>query len=64
MKKQWHYEISTKNIGLNPSILYKKYDITEGGYGRNRNEYNLTLTNESRDALKKLPNITSIKKRI
>ena len=63
MKKQWHYDISTKGTGLNPNILYKKYDITEGGYGRNRNEYNLTLTNEGRDALKTFPNVTSIKKR-
>ena len=63
MKKQWHYDISTKGTGLNPNILYEKYDITEGGYGRNRNEYNLTLTNEGRDALKNFPNVTSIKKR-
>ncbi|MDC0249273.1 signal peptidase I [Flavobacteriales bacterium] len=63
MKKQWHYDVSTKGTGLNPKILYEKYDITEGGYGRNRNEYNLTLTNESRDALKTFPNITGVKKR-
>jgi signal peptidase I len=63
MKKQWHYDISTKGTGLNPNILYEKYDITEGGYGRNRNEYNLTLTNEGRDALKTFPNVTAIKKR-
>lgn len=64
MKKQWHYDVKTQGTGLNPKILYKKYDITEGGYGRNRNEYNLTLTNEGRDALKTFPNVTSIKKRI
>ena len=64
MKKQWHYDISTKGIGLNPKILYEKYDITEGGYGRNQNEYNLTLTNESRDALSKFPSITSIRKNV
>jgi signal peptidase I len=63
MKKQWHYDISTQGTGLNPNILYEKYDITEGGYGRNRNEYNLTLTNEGRDALKAFPNVTAIKKR-
>ena len=64
MKKQWHYNVSTKGTGLNPNILYEKYDITEGGYGRNKNEYNLTLTNESRDALSKFPNITSVKKQV
>ena len=64
MKKQWHYDITTKNTGLNPNILYKKYDITEGGYGRNKNEYNLTLTDKSRDALKTLPNVIKINKRI
>jgi len=63
MKKQWHYDVSTKGTGLNPNILYKKYDITEGGYGRNQNEYNLTLTNESRDALSKFTNVTAVKKR-
>tara|TARA_B100000902_G_C27296587_1_gene910337 strand:- start:183 stop:1457 length:1275 start_codon:yes stop_codon:yes gene_type:complete len=63
MKKQWHYDVSTQGTGLNPNILYEKYDITEGGYGRNRNEYNLTLTNEGRDALKNFPNVTAIKKR-
>ena len=64
MKNQWHYDVSTKGTGLNPNILYEKYDITEGGYGRNKNEYNLTLTNESRDALSKFPNITSVKKQV
>ena len=64
MKKQWHYDVSTKGTGLNPNILYEKYDITEGGYGRNQNEYNLTLTNESRDALSKFPNVTGVKKQV
>ena len=64
MKKQWHYNISTKGAGLNPSILLEKYDITEGGYGRNRNEYNLTLTDFNRDALSTFHNITKIEKRI
>jgi len=62
MKKQWHYNVSTKGTGLNPNILYEKYDITEGGYGRNKNEYNLTLTNESRDAIQSFTNVTSVKK--
>ena len=62
MKKQWHYNVSTKGTGLNPNILYEKYDITEGGYGRNKNEYNLTLTNESRDALQNFTNVTSVKR--
>ena len=63
MKKQWHYNVTTKGTGLNPKILYEKYDITEGGYGRNRNEYNLTLTNTNRDALKTFPNVTKIIRR-
>ena len=62
MKKQWHYNVSTKGTGLNPNILYEKYDITEGGYGRNKNEYNLTLTNESRDAIQSFTNVSSIKR--
>jgi signal peptidase I len=62
MKKQWSYSVSTKGTGLNPNILYEKYDITEGGYGRNRNEYILKLTDSSVDALKKFPNVTSVTK--
>ncbi|MBT5090287.1 MAG: signal peptidase I, partial [Flavobacteriales bacterium] len=62
MKKQWHYNVSTKGTGLNPNILYEKYDITEGGYGRNKNEYNLTLTNESRDAIQSFTNVTSVER--
>ena len=62
MKKQWHYNVSTKGTGLNPNILYEKYDITEGGYGRNKNEYNLTLTNESRDAIQSFTNVSSVKR--
>jgi signal peptidase I len=64
MKKQWHYDLTTKGTGLNPNILLEKYDITEGGYGRNRNEYNLTLTDVSRDALSTFPNVTRIEKRV
>ena len=64
MKKQWQYNVITKGTGLNPNILLKKYDITEGGYGRNRNEYNLTLTNFNRDALSSFPNVTKIERRI
>jgi len=62
MKKQWNYSVSTKGAGLNPNILYEKYDITEGGYGRNKNEYILKLTDSSVDALKKFPNVTSVTK--
>ena len=64
MKKQWHYNVRTQGTGLNPNILYKKYDITEGGYGRNKNEYNLTLTDNSRDAIKTFPNVTKVERRV
>jgi len=64
MKKQWSYNIETNGIGLNPNILYEKYDITEGGYGKNRNEYILKLTNSSLDALKRFPNVISATKMI
>ena len=64
MKKQWRYNVSTQGTGLNPKILYEKYDITEGGYGRNRNEYSLTLTDNSRDALMTFPNVAKIDKNI
>mgnify|MGYP001319461740 CR=1 FL=1 len=63
MKIQWHYEIMTKGNGLNPNILLEKYDITEGGYGRNRNEYNLTLTEYNRNALKSFPNVIKIERK-
>lgn len=63
MKKQWHYNVKTKGSGLNPKILYEKFDITEGGYGKSKNEYMLTLTNHSKDAISNFPNVTSIEKR-
>ena len=62
MKKQWYYNVSTKGTGINLNKLYEKYDITEGGYGRNKNEYNLSLTNKSRDAIQNFTNITSLKR--
>ncbi|MBC8265455.1 MAG: signal peptidase I [Flavobacteriales bacterium] len=64
MKNQFQYTVKTKGTGLNPKILYEKYDITEGGYGRNQNEYMLTLTNKSRDAIATFPNVESISKRV
>jgi len=64
MKNQWHYDIRTKGSGLNTNILYEKYNITEGGYGNNKNEYYLTLTDENRDQVKNFKNVVSIKKRI
>ena len=64
IKEQWHYKLKTNGTGLNTKILYEKYDITEGGYGRNRNEYNLTLTNENRDALASFSNISSIIRKV
>ena len=64
MKNQFQYSVKTKGTGLNPKILYEKYDITEGGYGRNQNEYNLTLTNKNRDVLATFPNVISVDKRV
>ena len=64
MKIQWHYDIITRGNGLNPNILLEKYDITEGGYGRNRNEYNLTLTESNRNALSSFPNVTKIERKV
>ena len=64
VKNQWHYKLKTNGTGLNPNILREKYDITEGGLGRNRNEYNLSLTNENRDALASFSNISSITRKV
>ena len=64
MKKQWVYDVSTTGTGLNPNILLEKYDITEGGYGRNRNEYILTLTDANRDALSTFPNVTKVERNV
>ena len=64
VKNQWHYKLNTNGTGLNPNILREKYDITEGGLGRNRNEYNLSLTNENRDALASFSNISSITRKV
>jgi signal peptidase I len=63
MKKQWTYYVNTKRGGLNQNILYKKYDITEPiRRGVNPFEYNITLTDFSRDALSTLPYITKVEK--
>lgn len=64
MEKQWVYDVSTTGTGLNPNILLEKYDITEGGYGRNRNEYILTLTDANRDALSTFPNVTKVERNV
>ena len=64
MKKQFHYIVKTKGTGLNHKILYKKYDITEGSYGRNRNEYILTLTDKNSKLLKNFSNVVSVNKTI
>ena len=64
IKEQWNYILKTNGTGLSKKILYEKYDITEGGYGRNRYEQNLTLTNENRDALASFSNITSIIRKV
>jgi signal peptidase I len=64
VKNQWHYKLETNGTGLNPNILREKYDITEGGRGRNRNEYNLSLTNENRDVLASFSNISSIERKV
>ena len=64
MKKQFHYNVETKGSGLNPKILYEKYDITEGGYGRNQNEYMLTLTDKNKEVLATFPNVISTNRAI
>ena len=63
MKKQWRYDIKTASP-LNLNRLYEKYDITEKGYGRNKNEYAMALTEENYETLKKFPNIKKINRRI
>ena len=60
MKKQFTYNVKTKGSGLNPKILYKKFDITEGSRGSSVNEYNLFLTDEAVGGLKKFNNVKSI----
>ena len=65
MKKQFFYQIKTKGSGLNLKTLYKKYDVTEGSYyGRNKNEYVLTLTDTTRFILSKYKNVVDIKEKL
>ena len=64
MKKQFIYNVKTKGSGLNPKILYKKFDITEGSRGSNPNEYNLFLTDNSLKGLQKFNNVISITQNI
>ncbi|MFL2576817.1 MAG: signal peptidase I [Flavobacteriales bacterium] len=64
MKKQFTYNVKTKGSGLNPKLLYKKFDITEGSRGSNMNEYNLFLTDEALEGLNKFKNVKSITQNI
>ncbi len=64
MKKQFIYNVKTKGSGLNPKILYEKFDITEGSRGGNPNEYNLFLTDNSKEGIKKFNNVISIERNI
>ena len=64
MKKQFTYNVKTKGSGLNPKLLYKKFDITEGSRGSNINEYNLFLTDEALKGLNEFKNVKSITQNI
>jgi signal peptidase I len=64
MKKQFIYNVKTKGSGLNPKILYEKFDITEGSRGGNPNEYNLFLTDNSSKEIQKFNNVTSVERNI
>ena len=64
MKKQYLYNIKTKSSGLNPKILYEKFDITEGRRGKNPNEYILQLTDTTKSELLKFNNVVTIDREI
>jgi signal peptidase I len=64
MKKQYLYNIKTKSSGLNPKILYEKFDITEGRRGKNPNEYILQLTDTTKLELLKFNNVVTIDREI
>ena len=64
MRKQFTYNVKTKGSGLNPKLLYKKFDITEGSRGSNMNEYNLFLTDEALKGLNEFKNVKSITQNI
>jgi len=64
MKKQFIYKVETTNTGLNPKILYDKFDITEGRRGGNPNEYNLFLTDNSSQGIQKFNNVISVERNI
>ena len=64
MKKQFTYNVKTKGSGLNPKLLYKKFDITEGSRGSNMNEYYLFLTDEALKGLNEFKNVKSITQNI
>ena len=56
--------IKTKSSGLNPKILYEKFDITEGRRGKNPNEYILQLTDTTKLELLNLVIVLYQKQRI
>mgnify|MGYP006081826099 CR=1 FL=1 len=65
MKKQFIYKVKTKGSGLNPKILYNKFDITKNDiYRSGNNEYSIFLTEYSSKEIQKFNNVTSVERNI
>ena len=65
MKKQFIYKVKTKGSGLNPKILYNKFDVTKNDiYRSGNNEYSIFLTESSSKEIKKFNNVTLVERNI
>ncbi len=58
-KMQFNYNVKTDGGSINPKVL-DKLDITEGGRVSSAGDYNLRMTSEAADKVKKFPNVEHV----
>ena len=62
-KMQHSYDVKTNGTGFNNRIL-RKLDITEGGRTSNQGDFSLTMTDEAKEEIAKLANVTNVERSI
>ena len=62
-KMQHSFDVKTNGTGFNNRIL-RKLDITEGGRTSNQGDFSLTMTDEAKEEIAKLANVTNVERSI
>ena len=62
-KMQHSFDVKTNGTGFNKRIL-RKLDITEGGRTSNQGDFSLTMTNEAKDEIAKLANVSNVERTV